>query len=107
SRPVAVAAAVGWRAVLADRPFMLFCGVQLLYVLSALSLVVILPVVALGTLGGPAWLPGLSILLGNVALALIQKPAIHLVGRTSRLRGLVLASATFAVTFGLLACGTH
>ena len=98
---------VGWRDVLADRPFMLFCGIQVLYALSALSLVVILPVVALSTFGGPAWLPGVSILLGNVALALAQKPAIRLVGRTSRLRGLVLASATFAVTFVLLAFGTY
>jgi MFS family permease len=108
SRPsTGAAAVVGWRAVLADRPFLLFCVVQILYALSSLSLVVILPVVALSTLGGPAWLPGLSILLGNVALALVQNPAVHLVRRTSRLRGLALASATFAATFVLLAFGTH
>src|ERR1700760_2831086 len=43
---------VGWRAVLADRPFVLFCVIQIVYALGALSLVIILPVVALNPFGG-------------------------------------------------------
>ncbi|HET8662487.1 MAG TPA: MFS transporter [Micromonosporaceae bacterium] len=97
---------VGWRAVLADRPFVLLCGVQGLYALCALSLVVILPLVALDPLGGPTWLPGASIVVGNVVLALAQNPAVRLAEKTSRLRGLLISSATFAVTFVLMSFGT-
>lgn len=93
----------GWRATIADRPFVLLCGIQTLFALSANSLVSILPLVAIYPLGGPAWLPGASIVGGNIMLALAQKPAIAFSTRTSRLRGLLLASVTFAVAFLLIA----
>lgn len=74
-----------------------------MFALSALSLVVILPLAALDPLGGPPWLPGASIVVGNVMLAAAQKPVIRLTEKTTRLRGLLWASGSFAVTFLLLA----
>lgn len=98
---------VGWRDIVADRPFLLLCLVQTLFVLCAMSLVGIMPLVALDPLGGPQWLPGASIVVGNVVLALAQKPAVRFSTRTSRLRALLISSITFAVTFLLMAPGTY
>ncbi len=115
SKPAAVATAgghddaqrPGWRATLADRPYLALCLIQLLFALSALSLVVILPLAALVRLGGPSWLPGASIVVGNTVLALAQKPAVKISEKMSRARGLILAGLIFALTFLLMAPATE
>jgi MFS family permease len=91
-----------WSAILADRAYLLLCLVQTQFALCAVSLVVILPLVSLEPLGGPSWLPGTSIVVGNVVLAVAQTPLVRAAGHTSRLRGLLLASMIFGVTFLLL-----
>ncbi len=96
----------GWSAVLVDRPYLLFCGVQVLFAFCAQSLVTILPLVALTPFGGPTWLPGAAVASGTATLALIQQPTLRLAERTSRLRTLLLAGVVFAVSFVPLAWGT-
>lgn len=96
---------IGWRAVLDDRSYVLFCGVQVLYALCARVVIVILPLVALDPFGGPQWLPGTVITVAAVALALGQKPIVAWSARFARLRGLVLASVVFAVAFAILPLG--
>ncbi|GGM48745.1 MFS transporter [Longimycelium tulufanense] len=95
-----------WGQVLADRPFLLLCLVQMVFSLAASSLVVAVPLVVLEALGGPAWLPAAAIVSGNVVLATSQKPVLRLGARTSRLRMLVLACLVFALAFLTLAPST-
>ena len=100
-------ATAGWRAVFADGPYVLFCGIQVLFALCARSIVVILPLVALNSLHGPRWLPGVSITVAAGTLAVTQRPLVSLAGRISRLRGLIIAGGTFTAAFALLTAGPH
>ncbi|WP_410575589.1 MFS transporter [Amycolatopsis sp. cmx-4-61] len=88
-----------WRRVLGDRPYLLVCLGQALFSLCASSLVVILPLVSVESLGGPPWLPGGSIVAGNVVLAVIQKPVLRLAERTSRGGVISVAGLVFAGAF--------
>lgn len=95
-----------WAAVLADRPYLALCAVQVLFSLAASSLTVALPLVALDPLGGPVWLPGAAIVLGNVVLATCQGVALRLSERTTRFRALAAGCGFFAVAFAVLAAAT-
>lgn len=105
--PGAAPAQVGWRAVLRDRPYVLLCFVQLLLALAASSFVLILPLVALEPLNGPVWLPGASIVVGNVVLALVQAPVVRIAERASRARVVGLAGVVFAVAFLVMTPGPY
>ena len=63
-----------WRTVLADRPYVLLCFVQQLFIFGSESLVVILPLVAVNTLRGAAWLAGGSILAVTLCSPLCRSP---------------------------------
>jgi Na+/melibiose symporter-like transporter len=97
--------AQGWGVVLRDRPYLVLCAVQVVLALAANSLVVILPLVALSPLGGPLWLPGASVVVGNVVLALAQKPAVRYAERRTRQRGISLAGGVFALAFVIMLPG--
>lgn len=92
-----------WGTVMTDWPYLLLCLVQVQFGLAARSLVVILPLVAIDRLGGPTWLPGVSIVVGNALLAVIQTPAVRLSERTTRLRMLNMAGIVFGLAFLVLA----
>ncbi|GAA4957019.1 MFS transporter [Actinoplanes utahensis] len=92
----AEAAVSVWR----DRPYLVLCGIQVLYVLAGSTFVLILPVVVLDVMDGPLWLPGAAIVAGNLVLALAQAPVLRWVGRVPRARFLILAVFFYAA--GLL-----
>ncbi|MER5748016.1 MFS transporter [Streptomyces sp. NPDC002225] len=89
----------GWRSLLADRPYLLLCLLQVQLTLATQSLVVILPVVALDVLRGPAWLPGALVVLACCCLVLARGPALRLVERRSRTYALRLSCLLFTVAF--------
>ncbi|WP_086668057.1 MFS transporter [Lentzea kentuckyensis] len=103
--PKAESLATPWRRILADRPYLMLCLIQVQFGLAARSFVVILPVVAIHTLGGPSWLPGVSVIVANGLLALIQAPVIRLSERTSRLWIINVSAIAFVGSFLLLVPG--
>jgi len=99
------AQAATWGRVLRDRGYVLLCVAQLLLALAASSFVVILPLVALSVLHGPLWLPGGSIVVGNVVLAAVQNPAVRLGERTARWRVIAVSAVVFTAAFVLMLPG--
>lgn len=96
---------IGWATVLRDRPYVVLCLIQAILSLLTSSLVVILPLVSVTELHGPAWLAGTSVVVGNAVLALIQKPVLRLAQRTSRGRVVACAGAVFCAGFLLMLAG--
>jgi hypothetical protein len=90
-----------WR----DTAYLQLCTTQVVFVLASSSFVIILPLVALDVFRGPAWLPGVSIVAGNVVLAALQKPILSLASRRSRGVMLIAAVPFYAVAFLMLAGG--
>lgn len=94
-----------WSSVLGDRPYAVLCLVQVIFALAASSLVVILPLASVDPLPGPHWLPGASVVVGNVVLVLAQHPVVRAARRYGRLAPLSAASVVFAAAFVLLSAG--
>ncbi|WP_327327076.1 MFS transporter [Streptomyces sp. NBC_01210] len=92
----------GWRVLLADRPYLLLCLLQVQFTLATQSLVVILPVVALDILHGPSWLPGVLVIVACGCLVLAREPALRYGERRSRTHSLRLSCLAFALAFLLL-----
>ncbi|MCX2954746.1 MFS transporter [Lentzea sp. NEAU-D7] len=99
------AAPVGWATVLRDRPCMALCLIQAILSLLTSSLVVIFPLVSVTELKGPVWLAGTSVVIGNVVLAIVQKPVLRLAQRTSRGGVVACAGAVFCAGFLLMLAG--
>lgn len=91
-----------WR----DRPYVALCAWQASTMTVATSLVVILPLVAVGVMGGPDWLPGASIVAGNVVLTVTQPLGVRLAERTSRSTVLVVAATCLAVAMAPMSLGS-
>ncbi|MEV6344747.1 MFS transporter [Actinoplanes sp. NPDC051851] len=87
-----------WR----DRPYLQLCLAQVLFVLAAASYVLILPLVIIEVLHGPTWLPAASIVIGNVAIALAQRPVLKVSRRLPRSRMLFVSVGLYAASLLLL-----
>ncbi|WP_275423852.1 MFS transporter [Actinoplanes derwentensis] len=90
-----------WR----NRPYLQLCLIQILFVLAASSYVMILPLVIIDVLHGPAWLPAASIVIGNVAIAVAQRPVLKVSRRLPRSRMLFVSVGLYAVSLLLLVPG--
>lgn len=90
-----------WR----NRPYLQLCLIQILFVLAASSYVMILPLVIIDVLQGPTWLPAASIVIGNVAIAVAQRPVLKVSRRLPRSRMLFVSVGLYAVSLLLLVPG--
>ncbi|MER7754680.1 MFS transporter [Kitasatospora sp. NPDC097643] len=91
---------VGYRAVLADRPFLGLATANLLISLSYASLAVLLPVYVTGVLHASASLAGLAFAVNTVLCAALGVPAGLAVRRfTTRNRAAATGAALFAAGF--------
>lgn len=90
-------AAGGYRAVLADRPFLVLAGAKLCFVLSAIAVANFLPFYLVGSAGLPTWTAGLVLTLNCVLVVLFQQHVTRWSAHVSRPRLLTLGGATYAV----------
>jgi Na+/melibiose symporter-like transporter len=91
-----------YRAVFADRAFMLLVSVNFLFVLCTLVLDVLLTVYVTSTLHRPAWLAGLLFSLSGVLVVATQTAVTVRTEHHSPTRVLQLAGGLWAVAFALL-----
>ncbi len=96
-----VAAHGGWRAVLADRPYLALTVVNLAFALASNTIDVVLPVYLVRWLGLPAWTAGASLGLNCVLVATCQGPVVRLVEGRRRPRLLILSGALTAAAAGV------
>lgn len=86
----------GYRALLADRPFLGLVAVNGVYALSSMMLGLALPTFVLTGLRGPGWLTS-ALLVGNtVLISVLGAPVVRLVAGHRRTRLLVVASLLWA-----------
>ncbi len=90
-----------WR----NRAYLQLCLLQVAFVLTAAAFVVVLPLVVIDVMKGPRWLPGTSIVLGNVVLAALQAPVLAWAARRPRALMLVVSVAFYLPALLLLAPG--
>jgi MFS family permease len=95
------------RSVWHDRAYLALCLVQVVFVLAASAFVVIIPVVISDELNGPKWLAGVSIVLGNIVMAVLQTPVLNWAEKRSRGRMLMLSVAFYLPALLILAPGRH
>jgi MFS family permease len=88
----------GWRAVLADRAYLMLTAVNTLFALASNALDVVLPVYLVHVLKLPAWTAGASFGLLCVLVAFAQGPVVARIERHGRIRMLVLAGLLTAVS---------
>jgi len=88
--------AAGWRAVLADRPYLALTVVNVAFATNSFSLTLVLPVYAVVRLGLPAWLPGVGLTLNCLLVAIAQGPVVSTLTRRARVRALQASSALSA-----------
>lgn len=99
-------AAGGYRAVLADRPFVALVAVNTVFALASIMLGLALPTVMQRDLGGPAWLTA-AVLAGNaVLIAVLAGPVGARLPRYRRTRVIALAAGLWtAWALGMAALG--
>lgn len=88
--------AVGWRAVLADRPYLALTVVNVAFATNSFALTLVLPVYAVARLGLPPWLPGVGLTLNCLLIALAQGPIVSALTGRARVRALQASSALSA-----------
>ncbi len=93
--------AAGWRAVLADRPYLALTVVNVAFATNSFALTLVLPVYAVVRLGLPAWLPGVGLTLNCLLIALAQGPVVSTMTRRPRVRALQ-ASSSLSAAFAML-----
>ncbi|GHJ48778.1 MFS transporter [Catellatospora sp. TT07R-123] len=97
--------AVSYRVVLADRPYLLFVGVNLLLVVAMATPALLLAVYVGEVLHGPVWLVGVAFTVETVLIALCQTVVGRVLERrrrTSVLRWAALAFAASSAAYALL-----
>lgn len=102
--------AAGWRAVLADRPYLALTVVNVAFATNSFALTLVLPVYAVVRLGLPAWLPGVGLTLNCLLIALAQGPVVSTMTGRPRVRALQASSAlsaAFAMLMLLSAAATR
>ncbi|MGW5362967.1 MFS transporter [Actinopolymorpha pittospori] len=92
------AGAAGWVAVLRDRPFLGFVGVNLGFALLSLSFVIAVPVFLVDVAHLPGWTPGTLLALNAVLGALGAAPVVAAI--TGRRRDHVLFSSQLIIGAG-------
>lgn len=92
-----------WRAPLADRAFLLFVGVDVLFGLAWSQFGSTLPVYAETTVGLSTLLVGVLLGINGLMIVLLQIPSSEAVDRRRRTRSLLWAAATLAAAFALWA----
>ncbi|WP_084713176.1 MFS transporter [Streptacidiphilus rugosus] len=93
-------AAVGYRTVLRDRPYLALTAVNFLVSFGFTSLSTLLPIFALGVLHLPAALTGTAFALNTAVVALAAVPATRLIRRIgTRTRTGAIGAALFAAAF--------
>jgi MFS family permease len=91
------AGAGGYRALLADRPYLGLIATNTVFALCSMFISLALPVYVLDGLDAPPWIVG-PLLAGNmILLALGQTTAVRIVRPLTRTRALALAGALWAV----------
>nr|ACH85564.1 NocH-like protein [Actinomyces sp. Lu 9419] len=92
-----------YRAVLANRKFVVFAGATLAFTLASVAFDMLLPV-HLRALGLPAWLPPLAYLLSCVAIPAFQPLALRMGARSDPMRLMAVSAGLLAaVMAGLVA----
>jgi Na+/melibiose symporter-like transporter len=92
------AGAAGWVAVLRDRPFLGFVGVNLGFALLSLSFVIAVPVFLVDVAHLPGWTPGTLLALNAILSALGAAPVVAAI--TGRRRDHVLFSSQLIIGVG-------
>ncbi|MGH3448825.1 MAG: MFS transporter, partial [Nocardioidaceae bacterium] len=92
----------GYRAVLADRAFLLLLATSFLFVLCSLVIDVLLTVYVTTTLHRPAWLAGLLFTLSGILVVTTQTMVTRRTERHPHTRVLQLAAALWGVSFVLM-----
>lgn len=92
-----------WATVLRDRPYRLLVLGQLCFALSMMVLNVVLPVYATTVLGLPGWVTGTVFTLNTVLVGLGQGLVVRAMTGARRWRVLLLAHATFAAAYAVMA----
>jgi len=95
------AARGGYRAALADRPFLLLTATNVLFVLCSVSLEVLLSVFVLRALHQPVWLAGVLFAVNTIPSAVGQTPLSAAFAGLRPIRVLQLSGAVWAVSFAL------
>jgi MFS family permease len=93
--------AAGWRAVLADRPYLALTVVNVAFATNSFALTLVLPVYAVVRLGLPVWLPGVGLTLNCLLIALVQGPVVSALTGRARVRALQ-ASSALSAAFAML-----
>ncbi len=91
----------GWRAVLADRPYLALTAVNVAFATNSFALTIVLPVYVVVRLGLPPWLPGVGLTLNCLLIALTQGPVVSALTGRARVRALQ-ASSALSAGFALL-----
>ncbi|MFE6049878.1 MFS transporter [Kitasatospora sp. NPDC056446] len=92
----------GRRTLAGDRPYQLFCLVQIQFAVISETLTVMLPLVALDVMHGPTWLPGAAVVATCASLVLSRRSAARYGERRSPAHSLRLACLLFGAAFLLL-----
>ncbi len=97
----------GWRAVLADRPYLALSAANVSVATTALALTLVMPVWAVENLGLPAWVPGAALTVNCLMCGLLQGPVVVAMTGHRRYRALQLSMGlqVFAAAV-LLAAGS-
>lgn len=88
-----------------DTAYLQLCLTQGVFVLLNASFVVVLPLVIVKVMHGPAWLPGTALVVGNVVLATLQRPVLAFATRRPRSSMLLGALPFYVAALLLLALG--
>jgi len=93
----------GYRAVLADRPFLGLMACNVVFALCAQVLEIALPVYATEALGTPLWIVGAAFALNTGLVVALQTVVVRLLEPYRRTRTLLVAGLMWATTNGLFA----
>lgn len=93
----------GYRAMLRDRPFLAFAGINTAFATSSTMLTLGLPVLVVEALAGPSWLAPVLLVGNTVLLAGLSAPVVGRLAPYRRTRVLIAAAALWAAWCGLFA----
>ncbi|GAA2683054.1 MFS transporter [Actinosynnema pretiosum subsp. pretiosum] len=87
----------GYRAMLRDRPFLSFTGINAVFATTSMMLALGLPIFVVDALRAPAWLAPVVLVGNTVALSLLAAPVVKRLAPFRRTRVIVAAAGLWAV----------
>ncbi|MDQ2586670.1 MFS transporter [Saccharothrix yanglingensis] len=91
------AGAPGYRAMLRDRPFLSFTGINTIFATTSMMLALGLPIFVVDALRGPTWLAPVVLVGNTVVLSVLAAPVVKRLAPYRRTRVISAAAALWAV----------